>query len=113
MNIQSVTSLGQTTTPEPRAAGVAPARAPAEVQTRPEPTPQQVRDAVRHINFELKTARNTALEFSVAPGTDATIVKVVDTESGELIRQIPSEAALAIAESIDSFQKGLLLGQEA
>jgi len=37
----------------------------------------------------------------------------MDTESGELIRQFPSEAALAIAESIGDLQKGLLLGQEA
>lgn len=113
MNIQNVTSLGQAAQPELRGGVAASRPTQAAVQARPEPTPQQVRDAVRHINLELKTARNTALEFTVAPGTHTTVVKVVDTESGELIRQMPSEAALAIAESIGNFQKGLLLGHEA
>jgi flagellar protein FlaG len=53
------------------------------------------------------------LEFTVDQSTRQTVVKVVDKESGDLIRQIPSDAALAIAESIGEFQKGLLLKQEA
>ncbi|MBL8491536.1 MAG: flagellar protein FlaG, partial [Rhodocyclaceae bacterium] len=41
-----------------------------------------------------------------------TVVKVVDGQTGKMIRQIPSEELLAIAESIDRMQ-GLLLRQKA
>jgi uncharacterized FlaG/YvyC family protein len=38
----------------------------------------------------------------------------VDTETGQLIRQIPSKEALAIANSIDDFlSRGALLTQQA
>lgn len=116
MTIQGIVGPGQVTVqPDLRAAGaargpdapVAPARQPRE------PSPQEVQQAVKNINLALRASRNTALQFSFDPGSRTTVVKVVDTESGELIRQFPSETALAIAESIDSFQKGLLLGQEA
>ncbi len=115
MNIQSVINLGQTSAqPEPRAADAARGLPPAPgIQPKSEPTPQQVRQAVEHINLALNASKNTALQFTVDPGTRSTVVRLVDTESGELIRQYPSEAALAIAESIDNFQKGLLIGQEA
>jgi flagellar protein FlaG len=39
-------------------------------------------------------------------------VRVVDTVTGEVIRQVPSEELLAISRSIDKLQ-GLLLRQEA
>jgi len=37
----------------------------------------------------------------------------VDTETGDVIRQFPSEDMLAISRSIDRFQQGLLLKQKA
>jgi flagellar protein FlaG len=40
------------------------------------------------------------------------VVKVVDTETDQVIRQIPSEEMLAIARNIDRLQ-GLLVKQEA
>lgn len=115
MNIQSVISLGQTNAqPELRTADAARGLSlSAGIRPIPEPTPQQVQQAVDNINLALHTSNNTALQFTVDPGGRTTVVRLVDTESGELIRQFPSEAALAIAESIDNFQKGLLIGQEA
>ncbi len=118
MNIQNVFSPAQAPQPELYVADAVPTPSRAQTQAPPvqqkaEPTPQQVQQAVQNINRTLKTSSNTALEFSVDQGTHATVVKIVDTESGELIRQIPSDAALAIAESIGEFQKGLLLRQQA
>lgn len=116
MNIQAI-GLAQTSqsAQQPELHGSTAARKPEPqqhpVQQKPEPTPQQLQQALQTINSKL--ASNTSLEFSFDKGTKQTIVKVTDKESGEVIRQIPSEAALAIAESIGEFQKGLLLKQEA
>lgn len=117
MNITNVTvSLGQTPQPELRAGDAARSttpRTPAPpAQQGQAPSPQQVQQAMESINRSLK-ASNSTLEFSYDQGTKQTVVRIVDTESGDVIRQIPSEAMLAIAESIDKFQKGLLLRQEA
>lgn len=115
MNIQNISSLGQAAQPDLRTADAArkSVSLPAETQQKREPSPQEVQKAVESINLALHSSKSTALQFTVDPSTRTTVVRVVDTESGELIRQFPSEAALAIAESIGNFQKGLLLGQEA
>lgn len=43
---------------------------------------------------------------------DKTIVKVIDPKTNQIIRQIPSEEALAIAENLDKLQ-GLLINSRA
>jgi flagellar protein FlaG len=115
MNIQNINSLGQALQPDLRVADTARKSAPipAPAQQKRDPSPQELQRAVESINQALHASTSTALQFTVDPTTRTTVIKVVDTESGELIRQFPSEAALAIAESIGNFQKGLLLGQEA
>lgn len=121
MNIPTI-GHGQAPPPEARTGGAArqpAAEAPArlavqprlQAQQKPEPSPMQLQQAVQDINRKL--SNSTALEFSIDKSTGVTVVKVKDKESGEVIRQIPSDAALAIAESIGEFQKGLLLKQEA
>lgn len=55
-------------------------------------------------------ARN--LLFSVDDDSGRTIVKVVDSATKEVIRQIPSEEILSIAKALDKL-KGLLIKQEA
>ena len=57
-------------------------------------------------------ARNNNLQFSVDKETGKTVVRVVDAQNGETIRQIPSEEALALSKSLDKLQ-GLLLSQKA
>lgn len=119
MDIQPL-GYAQSPPPEARAADAprkAAAAAQAHVQAtqpaeqKPEPSPLQLQQALQTINRKL--ANSTALEFSIDESTGRTVVKVMDRDSGELIRQIPSDAALAIAASIDEFHKGLLLRQEA
>ncbi|MCX2898476.1 flagellar protein FlaG [Pseudomonas mandelii] len=48
--------------------------------------------------FVQSTQRN--LDFSIDDTTGAVVVKVVATESGEVIRQIPSETALKLAQNL-------------
>lgn len=52
------------------------------------------------------------LLFSIDNDTGKTVVKVVDSVTDKVIRQIPSEELIAIAKALDKFQ-GLLLKQEA
>jgi len=45
------------------------------------------------------------LSFNLDEESGQTIIRVVDSESGELIRQIPSEEALAIAHQLRDIQQ--------
>ena len=56
---------------------------------------------------------NTGVEFSIDTDTKRSLIKVVDTKTGETIKQFPSKEMIAISQSIDQFQKGLLLKQKA
>jgi flagellar protein FlaG len=56
---------------------------------------------------------NRNLEFSVDTDTHKTVVRMVDTSTGELLRQFPSEATLAISRGIDQLQQGLLVTRKA
>lgn len=76
------------------------------------PSPAELKQAVENINKTLKQS-NKNLEFSVDDDTKKVMVKLVDTETGDVIREIPGEKALAIARSIDQYQRGLLLKQQA
>jgi flagellar protein FlaG len=53
------------------------------------------------------------IEFSVDLVSGRSLIRVVDRTTDELIRQIPSEEALAISEAIEAFQKRLMPDQEA
>lgn len=80
-----------------------------------QPSPQQLKNAVDSINRAMRQA-NMSLELSVDSTTKKPVIKMMDSETGELIRQFPSEEVLAIASSIDQFlefQQGLLLKQKA
>lgn len=55
---------------------------------------------------------NSDLQFSVNDDTDKVVVKVIDSETKEVIRQIPSEEMIAIAKALDSI-KGLFVKQQA
>lgn len=78
-----------------------------------EASSRQLQNAVGVINRAMQLSSHN-LKFSVDPDTRRSVVQVVDTETGDLIRQIPSKEALAIASSIDQFlQRGTLLRQKA
>ncbi len=84
----------------------------AKAAEQQSPSAAQLQDAVDNINKALKQASRN-LEFSVDKSTNKPVVKVVDTDTGDLVRQFPSEEALAISRAIDQIQQGLLLKQEA
>jgi flagellar protein FlaG len=53
-----------------------------------------------------------ALEFSTDADTGRTVVKIMDSATGEVVRQIPMEEMLALAKSLDRLQ-GLLFHTKA
>lgn len=73
--------------------------------------------AVSDINNFVQNVKRD-LSFKMDEGSGQTVIKVIDSDSGELIRQIPSEDVLAIAaqlrevkdmlDSSNSFPKGFL-----
>jgi flagellar protein FlaG len=77
-----------------------------------QPLAAQLQVAVNNLNQALKQT-NKNLEFTVDSESKDPIVKLVDSETGDVIRQYPSEEALSIAKAIDSFQQGMLIKQEA
>lgn len=115
MLIQNVSNMVQSPQPVRLPSNGAPKVAEAVVQAvSQQPSPQQLNNAVAAINKAMQQS-NRSLEFSVDSNTKKPIVKIVDTTTGDVIRQIPSEEILAIAQSIDEFmqfQQGLLIRQK-
>ncbi len=93
--------------PDPVVSTVAPV-ASSEARRSSE---SDVNNAVEKLN-DFATANASALNFSRDQETGQTIVKVVDTATDTVIRQIPNEEAIAIAKSIDKMQ-GLLINHKA
>ncbi len=73
---------------------------------------EQVIEAVDAINKAIRNNSSQNLEFSVDNAEGGVVVKVVDQQTKEVLRQIPSEEALEIAKSLDKLQ-GLLIKQTA
>ena len=67
--------------------------------TAPPATIGDVKKAVNQLNEFLQSLRRD-LQFSVDEGSGSTIVKVIDSNTGELIRQIPPEEILAVSRAM-------------
>jgi flagellar protein FlaG len=104
---------------EPRPVGggleAAPER-PTPPQTQPlssQVSQQELEAAVAKIKEAIKPLNSNSLEFSIDDSTGRTIVRIVDSATKEVVRQIPSEEMLAIVRSIKSDSKGLLVQSNA
>lgn len=62
-----------------------------------------IESAVAEIS-EFVQSQNRSLAFSVDEKSQRSVVEVKDTDSGEVIRQIPSEEVLALSERIKELQ---------
>jgi flagellar protein FlaG len=49
----------------------------------------------------------------VDAATQKPVVKLIETDTGDLIRQFPTEEMLAISSAIEKFQQGVFLKQKA
>lgn len=75
----------------------------ADNLNRQSENPVDIQTAVEEIT-EFVQARNRQLAFSIDEESQRSVVKVTDAESGEVIRQIPSEEVLALSERIRELQ---------
>jgi flagellar protein FlaG len=70
-----------------------------------------VKEAVNRLNAYVQTLRRD-LEFRLDAGTDRMVVTVVDAETHEVIRQIPTEEVLSVAKNLEAMQ-GVLMNTKA
>lgn len=97
----------------PAARTQAESRPVAETPAVPQPpSAEELKNAVATLNKAMQQS-NQNLEFSVDTDTHKVVVRMVDTSTGQLIRQYPTEETLAISRGIEQFQQGLLLKQKA
>lgn len=81
------------------------------VKTTAAPTLEQLLQAVAEVQHAVvPVARD--LHFSLDQETGRTIVRVIDSATNEVIRQIPSEELVAIAHALSRLQ-GLFVKQQA
>jgi flagellar protein FlaG len=89
----------------------APVEMPGNTAQAATPDAEQVKQAVQHINNVVKSM-NSGLKFSVDDATGIRVVQVVDTQTKDVIRQIPTQEVLDIAKALDKLQ-GLIINQKA
>ena len=126
MSIQSIGNASASM----QAMAAAPARTQSEsaakVETRPEnvqqagnaqdqaqrvPSAGELQKALEEVEKAVAPMAQS-LQFSLDKDSGKTVVKVMDTDTNEVIRQIPSEEVLAISKAVDKL-KGLLIKQQA
>lgn len=72
---------------------------------------EQTRQSLREIN-KVMDALAISVQFEIDPDYKEVIIKVVDQDTGKVIRQLPSEDVVRVAKALDNL-KGLLFAQTA
>jgi flagellar protein FlaG len=75
------------------------------------PTREQVEQAAVRVTEALR-GTSSRLEIDIDPDLHQAIVKILNGESGEIIRQIPSKELVELAKYLDE-PKGLLVSERA
>jgi len=99
--------------PRRPAAAASADRAPAEAARPSAPSAAELRKAVEQANRQLDE-KSSELSFQLDDETGSVVVKLVDTKTKEVLRQIPSPEALAIAKALaEQDKRGALLRADA
>ena len=72
---------------------------------------QQIEEAVNKMNKEIQRV-SREIQFSVDKSTDRVVIKVIDQQTKQVIRQIPSEEVLNLAEHLGKLE-GMLVNEKA
>lgn len=76
-----------------------------------QPALEELLKPVQRVN---DTLRAYGVEFELSQQHDGRVItRLVDRESGDMIRQIPSDAVLQIIERLEGMQQGIILNEEA
>ncbi|WP_148253905.1 flagellar protein FlaG [Aidingimonas lacisalsi] len=92
-----------------RQSGSTPPQHEGDPGVAPTPTLGELSMPLSRINEAMRPYR---IEFDINSYENRTVAKVIDRDSGEVIRQIPREEILRIAESLSEMQ-GRLIDLEA
>lgn len=94
-----VTASATASRPAPSASTPAEPSRAERLQARNEAQREELNEAVSQLNDFVQTVQRD-LQFEVDNELGKTIVKVIDQETGDLIRQFPDEVALRLAENL-------------
>ena len=86
---------------QPAAAGVPPATSGVDLDR----TVQQLNELAQTVRREIR--------FTIDDGTGRTVINVLDAETDELVRQIPSEEVLALATKLKEEAQSMLVDAQA
>lgn len=81
-----------------------------EVKETEQEVAQRLENSVSELNDLVQSVQRD-LQFSIDELSGSTVIKVLDTKTDEVIRQIPSEEVLALTRNIESL-KGVLFSAE-
>lgn len=84
---------------------------PPNVERIADVSEEQVKDAVSKLNEYVQSTERT-LDFQLDEDSGKTIIKVFDKTSSELIRQIPNELALELAQNLNDEEPSLLFSAQ-
>ena len=84
-------------TPKPEVTAEQVSGNPSSQKPDTPPSVESLRETVGMIN-EMMQSSNTSLNFSVDPKSEEVVIRVMDSQTQTLVRQIPSEEALKLAE---------------
>ncbi|GGY77182.1 flagellar protein FlaG [Pseudoduganella plicata] len=89
-----------------QAAGIRPpvvaTQTPDAVKAKDAPVPMdELKDAVGKLNANMQ-ANARSLQFSIDEDSKRTVVKLIDVNTQEVVRQYPTEEALRLSKSLDS-----------
>lgn len=96
----------RTATRQSQEASKLPVEDAAQTKAKPAPTAAELGDAVESIN-QFVNAQMRTLNFSVDENSGKAVVKVIDFETKDVIRQIPGEEVLKMASAIKKLQDDL------
>jgi flagellar protein FlaG len=83
---------------------------PSEIKFDAKELRQNLKEAVGLLNEQI-SSKKQGLGFRLEDSIDVPVVTVRNTETGEVVRQIPNEVVIKVAQSIDGF-KGLMLNKQ-
>ena len=78
-----------------------------EIQFNAAENRKNLQEAVSMLNQQVASYKG-GLGFSINDSIDVPVVTVKNTVTGEVVRQIPNEVVIRVAQNIDTVQKGLL-----
>jgi flagellar protein FlaG len=122
INSRFAPTLGQITPPVLQSARPEPSAAPekpnvaiapikkAEIKADPIEMQKNLSQSIERLNqMMLQNGRN--LSFTIDPSLEIPIITVKNEETGEVVRQIPTQAVVKVAHNFDAL-KGLLLNSK-